>query len=54
MKFFQSIVLAMVLAVAALAQYPVGPNTGAANTPYSTNAFSETFNGPVTRSKSVV
>jgi hypothetical protein len=37
----------MVLSVSALAQYPASPNTGAATTPYATNVFSATFNGPV-------
>jgi hypothetical protein len=46
-KFLSSLFLAMVLSVSALAQYPASPNTGQATTPYATNVFSITFNGPV-------
>jgi hypothetical protein len=48
MKFLGSLILAMVLSVSALAQYPTSPNTGKATTPYTTGVFSATFNGPVT------
>ena len=49
MKFFSSILAVLVLSLASLAQvtYPEGPNTGKANTPFSTAQFSATFNGPV-------
>src|ERR1019366_4196504 len=47
MKFLSSLFLALVLSVSALAQYPASPNTGAATTPFATNVFSATFNGPV-------
>ena len=46
-KFLSSLFLALVLSVSALAQYPASPNTGSATTPYATNVFSITFNGPV-------
>ena len=46
-KFIGSLILALVLSVSALAQYPDSPNTGKATTPYSTSVFSATFNGPV-------
>jgi hypothetical protein len=48
MKFLSSILAVLVLSIASLAQFPEGPNTGKATTPYSTNNFSATFNGAVT------
>lgn len=47
MKFLSSILAVLVLSLAALAQYPEGPNTGKANTPFSNTQFSATFNGAV-------
>ena len=52
-KFLSMIVLALALSVSALAQYPASPNTGAATTPFATNVFSATFNGPVTTGSAV-
>ena len=48
MKFLSSILAVLVLSIAALAQYPEGPNTGKATTPFSNAQFSATFNGTVT------
>jgi hypothetical protein len=49
MKYLSSILAVLLLSIAGLAQdYPVGPNTGKATTPYSTTQFSATFDGPVT------
>jgi hypothetical protein len=44
---FMTIILAVMMSVAAVAQYPTSPNTGKANTPYSVATFSATFNGAV-------
>jgi len=48
MKFLSSILAVLILSIASLAQYPEGPNTGKANTPFAATNFSATFNGPVT------
>ena len=49
-NYFRTILAVLVLAGAALAQYPTNPNpAGKQTTPYANNVFSATFNGAVTQ-----